>query len=382
MFRNYNESEFEPGKIVAAIKKGYRPVFNDIEVEKIEEIFHPQYSTHASGIEVIVLIYLKDKRKQAVVDAIEQLEKNPCVVYAEPDCYADMFAMPNDLYYRYLWGMAQINAPSAWNYTTGSANIIVGVVDSGIDYVHPDIQANMQTTPDGQRIYAWDFSGRGNPVDTNGHGTHAAGTIGAVGNNRIGVAGVCWTVKLASLKVGGYHFDLAPAITAIDYANMYNIPILNNSWGGSTYSASLKFAIEHYNGLFIAAAGNAASNNDLHPIYPASYGSDNIISVAATDQNGELAQFSNYGAVSVDIAAPGERIFSTSLRGEYSYMSGTSMSAPHVAGAAALIKAYRPELTMLEIKRIILSSVERRLELAGKVSTGGVLDVGRMMEWR
>jgi len=379
-----NEKEFESGKVIAAIKEGYRSGFEGAEaeiigIEKIEELFHPQYSAHPCDLEAIVLVHLKDKRKQAVIDAIEQLEKIPRVAYAEPDCYADMFAVPNDPYYPYLWGMTQIGAPSAWNYTMGSAEVTIGVVDSGIDYMHPDIRGNTRTTADGQSVYAWDFSGHGNPMDTTGHGTHAAGTIGAVGNNRIGVAGVCWTVRLASMKIGGYHFDIAPVIMAIDHANMYHIPILNNSWGGAVYSASLKFAIDHYNGLFIAAAGNAGSNNDVHPIYPASYNSDNIISVAATNSSGALAAFSNYGARSVDIAAPGEHILSTALHGEYSYMDGTSMAAPHVAGAAALLKAYRPDFEALEIKRVILESANSQGQFSGKVSTNGMLDIARML---
>lgn len=299
------------------------------------------------------------------------------MVCAEPDHFIDTHIIPNDSYFRYLWGMEKIKSPSAWNYTTGSYSVVVGVIDSGIDYNHPDIINNLWIALDQQDNSA-EISG--SAMDETGHGTHIAGTIGAVGNNFIGVTGVCWNVRMASLKIGNVNFNLAAAIRAIDYANENNIPILNNSWGERFTSSSLKFAIDHYNGIFIASAGNSGSNNDIYPVYPASYNSSNIISVAATDPNGNLAFFSNYGRRSVDIAAPGAYILSTSLYGGYSHMSGTSMAAPHVAGAVALLKGYRPDLTILEMKDIILSSVDRQPDLFGKVLTEGTLNIHKMIE--
>lgn len=305
------------------------------------------------------------------------------MIFAEPDFYMEMLISPNDQYYRYLWGMRKINAPAAWNCFTGSCDVVVGVIDSGIDYNHPDINCNMWTAPNPRSVHGFDFYSNNNcPMDQTGHGTHVAGTIGAIGNNFIGVTGVCWNVKMAALKIGGNsrRVDVVAAIEAIQYADENNIPILNNSWGGRGYSQALKYVIDQYDGLFIAAAGNDGMDNDLIPTYPASYDSDHIISVAALNRDNVLASFSNFGAKSVDVAAPGAEILSTDLKGRYTFMNGTSMAAPHVAGAAALLKGYMPDLTALEIKEIILSSVTRLPSLDCKVSTGGILNVRAMIQ--
>lgn len=266
--------------------------------------------------------------------------------------------------------------PLAWEYSTGSNQVAVGVIDSGIDYNHPDIKKNMWSTRG--LINGWNFVDNNEyPIDTTGHGTHVAGTIGAVGNNEIGITGICWDVKVVALK---FDLDVASAVAAIYFANQFEIPILNASWGGPADSQTLKYAIEHYNGLFIASAGNSGMNNDLNPIYPASYDMDNLISVAATDQNNELTVFSNYGEKSVDIAAPGIDILSLGLYNEYSIQNGTSMSAPHVAGAAALLKSYIPNISILDLKKIILSSALKVSNLNGKILTSGILNVGAMFE--
>ncbi|MCL2106554.1 MAG: S8 family serine peptidase, partial [Oscillospiraceae bacterium] len=328
----------------------------------------PKESDNAEGIEDVVLLHLRRKDRRAVMAAVSRLMTHPDVVYAEPDYLEEAHLIPNDPLVRYLWGMETIQAPLAWDYATGSPHVIVGVLDSGVDMNHPDLMSNLVAGR------AFDL------MDETGHGTHVAGTIGAVGNNRIGVAGVCWNVGLANFKIGNRVFDLAAAIAAIDYAALNRIPILNNSWGGRGYSATLRFAIKQYGGLFIASAGNDGTNNDFAPMFPASYDNENIISVAASTPYNTLASFSNYGAGSVDIAAPGTGILSAALNGGYSYLNGTSMAAPHVAGAAALLKSYRPGLTVPEIKEIILSSAEKHLNLSGRVAAGGVLNVNAMME--
>ena len=273
--------------------------------------------------------------------------------------------------------MPNINAPVAWNYTTGNYQVVVGVLDSGIDARYSDLKDNLWFN--GSFFNGWNFvDNNNNPIDVTGHGTHVAGTIGAVGNNSIGITGVCWNVQLASFKIGDNRIDLAAAINAIYFANMMNIPILNNSWGGRTYSPILKYAIEQYDGLFIASAGNSNSNNDFLPSFPASYNSNNIISVAASTPENTLSPFSNYGVNSVDIAAPGTDILSTDLADSYSYKSGTSMSAPHVAGAAALLKAYMPFLTTFELKQIILLSSSHYSCRTDKLVTGGILNIDSM----
>lgn len=381
---DYNN--FEPGKVIVALNSnfinphsvaGYTHMLGGIDFESVDIIF--QSGKNDSSIGDIILVHLRSNEKSTVMDAVEALLGSPYVIYAEPSYYIAAHVIPNDQYFDYLWGAKKINSPLAWTYTTGSPRIIVGVTDSGIDHNHPDLHGNMWISPDGLNGRNF-FNTNQNIGDTTGHGTHVAGTIGAVGNNFIGITGICWNVKIASLRIGHIYMSLSAAIGAIHYANMHNITILNNSWGGDYYSPLLKFAIEQYNGLFIASAGNDALDSDYFPDYPASYDSENIISVAATDANDSLTPFSNYGVRSIDIAAPGIDIFSTSLNNGYDYQSGTSMAAPHVAGAAALLKSYIPDLTSLEIKDIILSSASKSRNLEGKVLTGGILNVNAMLE--
>lgn len=391
MNKYFYSNNFESGKVIVALKKDFNyynsheyyidNILEEIDAQKLELIFRSNKINTKTNIGDIILVYLKNKDEMTLINTIQKLSANPYVIYAEPDYLYNIHLIPNDEDFKYLWGMKQIDSTMAWNYTTGNYNTVVGVLDSGIDYNHPDIRDNIWISQNKQYINAWDFiSDSNNPMDETGHGTHVSGTIGAVGNNLIGVTGVCWNINIASFKIGNNLIDLAAAIKSIYFANINNIPILNNSWGGSYYSPILKYAIEQYDGLFIASAGNNNSNNDFFPIYPASYDSDNIISVAASNQSNNLASFSNYGVKNVDIAAPGTDILSTSLHGEYSYKNGTSMSAPHVAGAAALLKSYMPSLSTLEIKDIILSSADKYSSLDGKVLTGGILNLYSMIK--
>ncbi|MCL2717570.1 MAG: S8 family serine peptidase [Lachnospiraceae bacterium] len=364
----------EAGKIVVTLNCYYYPnLLEGNAYEKVDIIFQ----CDNNKIDII-LITLIDKNKEMVYQEIEKLLTNHNVVFAEPAYLCESYLIPNDPEYRFLWGLNKIEAPSAWDYTTGDTNVVVGVVDSGIDYTHLDIKDNLWVSQNG--FFGWNFAdNNSDSIDRTGHGTHVAGTIGAVGNNAIGITGVCWNIKVASLKIGNHAFSIAAGIAAIDYANKNNISILNNSWGGRDYSNSLKYAIGQYKGIFVASVGNNGLNNDYYPDYPASYDCENIISVAASDQNNELTSFSNFGAVSVDIAAPGTNILSLTLNNGYDYSRGTSMAAPHVAGAAALLKSYLPDLTIANIKNIILSSVDRNTNLSGKILTGGVLNVNRMI---
>lgn len=381
-------NNYELGKVIVALNINITSkdvldyyidlVLDGIDYEKAEIIFHSKNTESLNEGTNIVLIYLKDKNPHAVTNAVAKLSSSPYIVYAEPDYIEEMHIISNDPLYNQLWGIQKINAPLAWDYTTGDSSISVGVIDTGIDQNHPDIRENMWTTWNGRLIYGWNFADNSSDsMDLDGHGSHVAGTIGAVGNNRIGITGVCWQVRVAALKFG---LDVASAIAAIDFANYYKISILNASWCGRAYSQALKDAIDQYDGLFVASAGNDGTNNDVDPMYPASYDCKNIISVAAVDPYDTLARFSNYGLKTVDIAAPGTNILSLDLAGEYSPLNGTSMAAPHVAGAAALLKSSMPNISTITLKRIILSSAMENPELKGKILTGGILDMETMFK--
>lgn len=344
------------------------------------------------------------------------------VEYAEPNYIYTHDATSNDTYYTNgsLWGMyGDGSTPSnafgsqaaeAWgNGKTGSSSVYIGIIDEGYMYTHDDLAANAGTNPgevanngiddDGNGytddVYGWDFAGNDNTVfdgSDDDHGTHVAGTIGGVGGNGTGVAGVVWNVKLLSGKfLGKRGGTTANAIKAVDYftdlknRHSLNIVATNNSWGGGGSSNLLSNAIERANEagiLFIAAAGNATNNNDASPSYPASYTNANVIAVASITSTGALSSFSNYGATSVDLGAPGSGIYSTvpvrsgkSVVAGYASYSGTSMATPHVSGAAALYASTHSGASASQIKGAILSSVVPTASLSGKTATGGRLNV-------
>jgi subtilisin family serine protease len=347
-----------------------------------------------------------------VREALKLLRESPEVLYAEPNYKRYIALMPNDPRVSELWGLhnigqaggtvdADIDAPEAWDITTGSSTVVVGVIDSGVDYTHPDLAANMWVNPgeipgnsiddEGNGyvddVYGIDTAnGDSNPMDDAGHGTHVSGTIGAVGNNGVGVVGVNWNVRIMALKFldengGGWTDD---AIECLDYATMMkttygvNLKLTSNSWGGGGFSQALEDAIAASGSagmLFMAAAGNDGTNNDSIPHYPSNYDLDNILAVAATDRNDNLASFSSYGVTSVDLGAPGVSILSTTPGNTYSLYDGTSMATPHVAGAAALLWADDPTLTPQEVRQILFSNVDPVPSLTGRVMTGGRLNV-------
>jgi len=335
-------------------------------------------------------------RSKSTEELIRQLMQNPHVLYAEPNYIITIDKTPNDPSYGSLWGLPKISAPSAWDVTTGTGDVVVGVVDSGVDYTHTDLAANIWSNPGvingcPQGTHGFNaITKTCDPMDDNNHGTHVSGTIGAVGNNGTGVAGVNWTTKIMGLKFisSSGSGAVADAIAAIDWAVTakqagVNVRVLNNSWGSSGFSQALLDEIDKaatWDILFVASAGNSSSNNDVTPHYPSGHGTANEIAVAATTSTDNLASFSNWGVNSVDLGAPGESILSTTPSNTYSSFSGTSMATPHVSGAAALLLSACSQETVNGLKSLILSSVDPLTSLSGKVTTGGRLNVNKAIE--
>lgn len=314
---------------------------------------------------------------------IEQLSTDPDVLYAEPNYIYHTLIEPNDPEYGKQWALPKINAPYAWDKTTGSGDIVIAVIDSGIDYNHPDLSDNVWTDSQGQPGYNA-IKNNADPMDDNSHGTHCSGIIGAFGNNSIGVCGVNWNVKIMALKFldASGNGSVADAIECIDYLirrkdEGEKIAAVSNSWGGYAYSSSLYDAISRLAEkgiLFVAAAGNSSRDNDVTPLYPASYNLPNIISVASSDENDNRSYFSNYGRTTVHIAAPGSFIYSTIPSEGYDYKSGTSMATPFVAGVTGLISAYTGDTDATKLKNIILNGITRLPQWTNLTTTGGRLN--------
>jgi subtilisin family serine protease len=325
------------------------------------------------------------------------------VALYEMDSLKQVASLPNDPSFSQQWSLqntgqsngaagADINATAAWNVSTGSRNVVVAVIDSGVDYTHADLAANIWTNPyagsDGFSgdVHGYNFvANNGNPMDDNGHGTHVAGIIGADGNNGAGIAGVAWNVSIMPLKFMDANGDgnTSDAIRAINYAVMMrtqynvNVRVINASWSGTAADPALSAAIQAAGNagiLFVVAAGNNGTNNDSAPQYPANFSLSNMISVAASDSTDHLAAFSDYGAATVNLAAPGVSILSTLPGNTYGYLSGTSMAAPEVSGVAALAWAAAPNDSLAQIRNAILQGVDKLPALANEVSSGGRLD--------
>lgn len=297
---------------------------------------------------------------------------------------------------------ADINVLKAWETTKGSKKVVVAVLDSGVDYTHQDLVANMWTRPDNIPAYKDQELGNVNdlhgfnavdnkkdPMDDNGHGTHCAGVIGAEGDNDEGIAGINWEVEIMPLKFlgrGGFG-TTKDAIEAINYAIErkragVNVRVINASWGSTAYSKALADIIRVANEegiLFVAAAGNNGSSNDLTPHYPSNYDVPNVISVAASDRSDTMASFSNFGIKTVHIAAPGKDIVSTWLNGDYREASGTSMATPQVAGIAALLLAQDPKMSVPKLREKLLGSADLLDSLTGKLANAGRINAGRVL---
>jgi subtilisin family serine protease len=337
--------------------------------------------------------------------AIARFARDPDVEYVEPNFEITLDAIPNDPRFPELYGMrntgqtggtpgADIRATNAWDVFTGDPNLKIGVIDTGVDYNHPDLAANVWTNPGEipgnnldddnngyvDDIHGYDFvNNDGDPFDDNGHGTHCSGTIAGVGDNNVGVTGVNWHAKIIGIKFlsAGGSGSTAGAIAGVQYAIAVGCKLTSNSWGGGGFSQALLDVINAAGAagqLFVAAAGNSSANTDVSPHYPSSYNSPYVIAVAATDHNDNLASFSNFGATTVDLAAPGVAILSCQPGGGYQLLSGTSMATPHVAGVVGLAMGRFPNAANLFIKDLILNSADVKPQLAGKVLTGARLN--------
>lgn len=348
-------------------------------------------------------------------EAIARLKSHQAIEYVEPDYQVSIAQTPDDPRFDELWGLnndgqtggtadADIDAVEAWDISTGSRDVVVGVIDTGIDYSHSDLASNMWVNSSevpGDGIdndgngFVDDVHGinaitnSGDPMDDEGHGTHVSGTIGASGNNATGVVGVNHEVSLVGCKFldAAGNGSTSDAIKCIDYMvglknAGVNLRVLNNSWGGGGYSQALADAIassEAADLLFVAAAGNDTIDNDVNPHYPSNYENASVLSVASTDQTDNISWFSHYGLTSVDMGAPGSAILSTTPGESYASYSGTSMATPHVAGAAALVLSINPELNTQELKELLMSSGDANAALQGVTVAGTRLNVNQAL---
>lgn len=427
------EAKHVPGEIVVKFKAGKSKNF--LSAKTLSSLgIQGQRDVKLSYDTLSVLKVSEDKSLTSVIAA---LKNNPNVEFAEPNFiysvnpikehgvvskkllkspFYDFTApTPDDPSFGKLWGLrntgsnepngsagvegADVNALKAWDITKGSRAVRIAVIDTGVDYTHPDLKANMWVNPkeipgngiddDGNGfiddVYGYDFANNdSNPMDGNGHGTHCSGTIGAVHDNKIGVAGVMSDVQIMAVKFLGDDGSgtLEAAIKAIDYATLMNVDLMSNSWGGGGRSEALLDAIKRASDkgiIFTAAAGNSSSNNDASPSYPASYDTPNMVAVAATTAQNGLASFSSYGRNSVHIAAPGHNILSTVNGGGYDVYSGTSMATPHVSGVLGLLLAKEgrmPHSVMRE--RLTMTSVPVAA-LRGKTQTAGRIDAYNLL---
>ena len=402
------EAEYVQGEVIVKLKDGFTDgvgIFSDLSLELIEEV--------KSGERP--LYHLKTNDKSSVKMIIQRLEKNPMVEYAEPN-FIYRTHSTDDPRLSDLWGLnntgsndpsrrpgvegADIDAFKAWELERGNSGIKVAVIDTGIDYNHPDLKDNIWTNEaelngeegvddDGNGfvddIHGWDFAyGDNDPMDGHSHGTHCAGTIGAVHNNGIGVAGVMAEVSMVAVKflTDRGSGSTINAIKAIDYASGLDVDIMSNSWGGGGFSQALKESIERASAkgiVFTAAAGNSSTNNDQRPHYPSNYQVPNVVSVASHTAQDTLSNFSCYGRRTVHVAAPGSKILSTVKNGGYSVFSGTSMATPHVSGAIGLLIAKEGRLDHVALRERVMATSTPIQSYRRKTIGGGRLNAYNLL---
>lgn len=404
-------------KSTEAVPGEYVVMLRDV---KLAGLFEMQAQEMGLGVvehvrpNMILVRAAGESRKISSADsrrAINSLNTLASVEIAEPNYIYRANKLPNDPDLGKLWGLKNtgtadtagargvsgidVGAEAAWDIQTGSKSVVVAVIDTGIDFSHPDLKAQAWVNDrekngvagvddDGNGfvddVHGYNFANnKGDATDDQGHGTHCAGTIGAKGNDGRGLVGVAWDVSMMAVKFldKSGSGTLANAVKSIDYARQMGAHIMSNSWGGGGASAILKKAIEDANTagiLFVAAAGNESNNNDLSATYPAGYDVENVLSVAAIDNRGGLASFSNYGQRTVHVAAPGVNVISTIPGGKYDSYSGTSMATPHVSGIAALLMANDSTLSHLEMKKRIIESARPLYTLGSRVSSKGIAD--------
>lgn len=353
------------------------------------------------------LFLVKFSSLTSAQSAVEKLSTSSDIEYIEPDFQVHTMFSPNDPAFSQQWAHPVIQSTRAWDISQGSSEVVVAVIDTGTDYNHIDLRDNIWHNPDeipGNGVdddgngyvddtIGWNFVGNSNNpmADDNpgNHGTHVAGIIGAAGNNTVGIIGASPLVKIMPLKFlsASGSGNISAAVRAIDYAISKRVKIMSNSWGGPQYSQALADAVERARQagiLFIAAAGNGGSdgagdNNDSSPNYPSNLSSNNVIAVAASNPSDSLTRFSNYGARTVHLAAPGENIYSTKNENTYQNLSGTSMATPLVSGVVALMYAVRPDLNYSQIKAALLNSVDRASAFQGRVISNGRVNAYRAL---
>lgn len=404
---NITSRAYVPGELLVRLRPGNAvSVAGESVLERLGEVIdrYPlggqTLAADSFGSGEILHLKLDSDSADAMQKAMDLLSNDPNVAYAATNDILQELSdprLPNDLTPE-QYGPRNIGAPQAWAEVSGdrSKAPLIAVIDSGIDYNHPDLAANVWTNPkeipgngiddDGNGVvddvHGYNAARKtGDPLDDGSHGTHVSGTVAAVGDNGQGVVGVAWQGNLLGAKFleKGYG-DTADAIAALVYADSQGARVTQNSWGGSNYNQALVDTLAASPALHICAAGNSSQDSDVQPAYPAAYSLPNIVSVAATDANDQLGEFSNWGARSVDLAAPGVKILSTVPGGGLGVKSGTSMAAPHVSGATSLILEKFPELSNKELKDRLLFSVDRMPHLEGKVVSGGRLNLARALE--
>ena len=388
---------FAPGRVLVRFRKGRTPATMAAAHAAVRGQAIRSYRV-VDGLQLVRLA-----AGMSVAQALRLYRRNPDVLYAEPDYRVHILApvIPNDPQFHTQWELnntgqsggrvdADIDAPEAWRLTAGSNSVTVGVIDTGFDYNHEDLAANVWSSPFSYTVngVTCPVNSHGfnvayntcDPMDDNGHGTHVSGTIGAKGNNHIGVAGVNWNVTLIACKFldasgNGYDSD---AVTCLEFFkdlkdnHAINVVATNNSWGGYWFSQALFDAIDGHRQsgiLLVAAAGNYAVDNDGPVVFPADYYLPNLIAVASTDRNDLLSEFSDYGKRTVHLGAPGSEILSTTPNNTYSTFSGTSMAAPHVTGVAALLKAQDPSRDWRALKNLILAGGDSKASLTNTVTS-------------